>query len=269
MTLFTYIPLWLVLLLTALLILACIEGGYRIGLLHKNKHPLDQKPERGASVGTLVQIQLGLVAFLIAFTFGFAAQRFCERRALIIDEANAIGTTFLRADFLPDANEKAVKELLRQYVALRLNFAKDARQNTDKTFVEKALRESERLQQLLWKQTTEVGRTHDSEIMALFVSTVNDTIDLHGKRVSAERYGRIPDIIWFVMYSITLLGMVGVGYQFGICGARSWTAISLVVLSFSMVLAMIADLDRPLEGFFISSQKPLADLQRSIGEPSP
>jgi len=78
------------------LILLCLECGYRYGKYRSSKQ---EKSEGSGSIATMVQVQLGLVAFLVAFTFGFAAQRFNERRQLVIQEANAIGTTFCALTF--------------------------------------------------------------------------------------------------------------------------------------------------------------------------
>src|SRR5262249_2461588 len=137
----------------------------------------------GSSVSTLVQVQLGLVAFLIAFTFGFAAQRFNERRTLTIDEANSIGTTYLRADFLPPKNASAVKEILRQYVDIRLQLSKGP--DPDRKLADQVIEESDKLQDLLWAQALEVGKQNNSPLSALFINSVNETFDLQADRISA------------------------------------------------------------------------------------
>ncbi len=268
MSFFSHIPIWLVFLGTIAFILICIEGCFRLGRHHKSQLVKSNKPEGSGSIGTMVQIQLGLVAFLVAFTFGFTAARLSERRLLIIDEANAIGTTFLRADFLPRAKADGVKELLREYVALRLRLTQDLRQTHDDQFVVDAITESNKLQDQLWSYVKEAAALHDSPCVAQFVSTVNDTIDLQSKRLSAERYGKLPDVIWLALYVLTILGMSGVGYQFGHGGSRNWITASLVAVSFSIVLTLIADIDRQHDGFVLLSQQPLVDLAKQIGPPS-
>lgn len=215
----------------------------------------------------MVQIQLGLVAFLVAFTFGFATQRFSERRHLVIAEANAIGTTYLRAGLLPDTRAEAVQEILRKYVDVRLKLRNDITLTHDDMLIDTALIESNKLQGLLWKHVKECKEAQDSPSTALFEATVNETIDLQAERLYAERYGKLPDIVWFVLYGLTLLGMLGVGYQFGNGGTRSWLAVLLATVSFSAVLTMIADIDRPIEGFMMSTQRPLVDLAKQIGSP--
>ncbi|HEY9716741.1 MAG TPA: DUF4239 domain-containing protein [Trichormus sp.] len=214
----------------------------------------------------MIQVQLGLLAFFLAFTFGFAAQRFNDRRVLIIEEANSIGTTYLRADFLQDANKKEVQHLLRQYVDVRIKLARQQSEHLDRQNVDQALADSAKLQNGLWAQAVDAGRQHpDSPVIALFIDSLNQTIDLQSERVSAERSARIPEIIWIVLYAITFLGMTGLGYQFGNAKTRNWVISSMVVFSYALVMMMIADLDRPSQGFFRSSQKPLTDLSKQIG----
>jgi hypothetical protein len=105
------IPLWGFFGLTMLLVLLFIEGGYRLGRyrLTRSEH------EKEAPVGAMVAALLGLLAFILAFTFGLAAQRFDTRRQVLLDEANAIGTTYLRAAMLPERGDE-IRALLREYV---------------------------------------------------------------------------------------------------------------------------------------------------------
>src|SRR4029077_11356500 len=78
-----------------------------------------REQEKETPVGTMVGATLGLLAFILAFTFGLAAARFDTRRQVILDEANAIGTTYLRAGMLPERREE-IQTLLRNYVNTRL-----------------------------------------------------------------------------------------------------------------------------------------------------
>lgn len=141
----------------------------------------------------------------------FATQRFSERRHLVIDEANAIGTTYLRAGLLPAPKSDEVREILRKYVALRLKLHDDLEVRYDEEKVDKALVDSGNLQTELWNLVKLCKEEKDSPSTALFQATVNETIDLQSKRLYAERYGKLPDIVWFVLYGLTFLGMVGAG----------------------------------------------------------
>ncbi len=111
------IPLWGIILITVAVILLSIECGFRLGQFRRRGSELEDKPP----VGEMVAATLALLAFMLAFTFGMAASRFEVRRGLVIDEANAIGTTYLRAGLLPEPYREEVRKLLRECVSVRLD----------------------------------------------------------------------------------------------------------------------------------------------------
>ena len=92
-----------------------IEAGWWLGNWRRQR----SKEEKDAPIGSAVGATLGLLAFLLAFTFGMAASRFDNRKQIVLQEANAIGTTYLRVDFLPDRRAREARNLLREYTALR------------------------------------------------------------------------------------------------------------------------------------------------------
>src|SRR4029077_1272694 len=133
--------------------------------------------EKEAPVGAMVGSVLGLLAFMLAFTFGMAASRFDTRKQLVLEEANAIGTTYLRAAMLPERRDE-IRALLRSYVDGRLEAVRSGR-------VAVEILRSEATQGQLWSAATAVGLQHpDSIVVGLFVGSLNDVIDLHAKRVT-------------------------------------------------------------------------------------
>src|ERR1043166_6655429 len=108
-------PLWGLFIVILLVVLLSVECGYRLGKYRRSRH----EQEKEAPLGTMVGATLGLLAFILAFTFGLAAARFDARRQALLDEANTIGTTYLRAGMLPERGEQ-IRGLLRDYVAARL-----------------------------------------------------------------------------------------------------------------------------------------------------
>src|SRR6516225_10737386 len=111
-----YIPLWALFGTTLVLIFLAVEVGFRIGRWRQRR----ADHEKETPVGAIVAATLGLPAFLIAFTFGMAASHFEIRRGLVLEEANAIGTTYLRAALVPEPHRTEIRTLLRDYVDLRL-----------------------------------------------------------------------------------------------------------------------------------------------------
>ena len=222
------------------LVLSAIEGGYRLG---SYRHRQSGR-EKEAPVGAMVGATLGLLAFMLAFTFGMAASRFDTRKQLVLDEANAIGTTYLRTAMLTERRDE-IRALLRSYVDVRLEAVRSGR------VVEQILK-SEDIQGQLWSAATAVGlQNPDSIVVGLFVQSLNEVIDLHAKRVTAGLRNRIPGAIWVVLLTIAVLSLAAMGYHAGLVGTTRSIAIIVVAVTFSAVIALIANLHCPQEGSLI------------------
>ena len=203
---------------------------------------------------------VGATLGLLAFTFGMAASRFDTRKQLVLEEANAIGTTYLRAAMLPERRDE-IRALLRSYVDIRLEAVR-----SDKV-AEEILR-AETTQGQLWSTATTVGLQHpDSIVVGLFVQSLNEVIDLHAKRVTAGLRNRIPGTIWVALLTIATLSLAAMGYHAGLVGTIRSLAIIVVAVTFSAVIALIADLDRPQEGTLTVSQQALIDVRQSMSPP--
>lgn len=253
------IPLWGIFVLSLTLILGVTELGYRAGLW-RNARPTREKE---GPVGGVVAAELGLLAFFLAFTFGIAAARFDERRRLVISEANAIGTTYLRAAMLPEPQRNEVRQLLREYTEVRIGA------NKDLETVRIAIKKSEELQAKIWDAATiAAAKDPHSPIVALFVQTTNEMIDRHTDRVQAGIYTRLPDTLWLVLAMITSFSFAAMGFHAGLSGTtRSWVVL-LVGLTFATVIWFLVDLERPHEGVLRISNKVLVDLRATMNEPS-
>ena len=251
------LPLWGLFLAIVALVLISIEGGYRLGNYRRSR----SNTEKEAPVGAMVGSTLGLLAFFLAFTFGLAANRFDTRRQVLLDEANAIGTAYLRAGMLPDRREE-IRVLLRDYVDTRLNAVQSGR-------IAEGIRRSEQLQEQLWTQAVALGETHPTSIVVgLFVQSLNEVIDLHAKRVAVGVRNRIPGVIWVALFAIAVLSLTAMGYHAGLAATSRSPAVLVVAFTFSAVIGVIADLDRPQDGFLTTSQQAMIDLQQSM-KPKP
>lgn len=248
--LFQDISLFGFLIFTFIVLFFSFEGGVFLG----KKHRLISEPEDKSPIGSIVAANLGLLAFLLAFTFGISASKFDERRMFVIDEANAIKTTYLRAGYLPDPYRNEIRNLLKEYVSLRL--AAFSYGN-----IEQGVKGSEDLQDRLWLKAVAVAEKNlNSEAIALFIESLNEVIEMHTKRVNLGIYTRIPIIIWIALFFVTILAIGSVGYQIGLIQAHYLGISLLLILTFSSVIVLIADLDRPQEGFIKVSQQSLIDL---------
>jgi hypothetical protein len=246
------VPLWALLIGMVLIVLLSVEGGYRLGRMRAR-----EAHEMETPVGEMVASTLGLLAFILAFTFGLAASRFDAKRQLVVDEANAIGTTWLRAGMLPEGREE-IRALLREYVEVRIEAI-----TPDKLAA--GIRRSEELQNRLWQLAVPVAASHpDSIIVGLFVQSLNEVIDLHTKRLTAAVRNRIPTAIWAALYAISVLSFAAMGYHSGLTGTSRSLVTIVVAFTFSVVIVLIADLDRSQEGALKVSPQALIDLRQSM-----
>ena len=181
----------------------------------------------------------------------------------MLDETNALGTTYLRAGLLPEPQRTEVRDLLRAYVDVRLGDVPPAEQ-------QRAIARLEDLQGRLWARAVAVGeQSPNSIVVGLFIESLNEMIDLHAKRVTLDLRNRIPGIIWATLYFVAILGMAVLGYHSGLAAPRRSLAILPLILTFSAVMWLIADLDRPREGYLRVSQQAMMDLRKSWRAPAP
>ena len=200
---FDVLPLGWFFIVTIFLVLFFIEVGYRLGRWRRSRNEQEKEAPVGAMVGTM----LGLLAFMMTFTFGFATSRFDARRQVLLEEANAIGTAYLRADFLAEPRRSESKSLLTKYVDLRL----EAANGND---LSGSIGRSEELHQKLWVQAVSSGETNPGSIVVgLYIQSLNEVIDLHAKRVQVALRSRIRTTIWTALFLIAMLAMTALGYH--------------------------------------------------------
>jgi MFS family permease len=243
---------------TIVLVMVAIEGGYRLGRAARRR----SDEEKESPVSAIAATILALLAFIMAFTFGIASDRYDTRKTLVREEANAIRTAWSRSDFLPEPDRGAAVGLLREYVDLRLA----AVQSSDLARVRAAVVESERIQRRLWEMAVVNARKDmNSDVAALYIESLNEVANLHASRVNLGLQVRIPAGIWLGLYALVVLAMLAVGYQTAIAGSRRTWIMLMLALSFSLVITLIAALDRPQSGYVPVSQEPLQDVRALMG----
>jgi hypothetical protein len=207
----------------------------------------------------MVGATMALLAFMLAFTFNGAAGRHDTRKGLVIEEANAIEKTWRRADFLAEPYRTDIRGLLRDYVDVRVKAA------AGEMDLGEAARQSEALHDRMWALAAEIGQKEAGSIPAgLFIQALNEVIDLHLKRVTVGIRNRVPPTIWATLYLLMAVGMIMMGIQIGLSGTRHIGMDLALAVAFSVVLFLIADLDRPQEGLINVSQQAMVDLQNKL-----
>jgi hypothetical protein len=248
-------PLWAVYVGTVVLVLVAAEIGFRIGIWLQRRNPASG----GTRVtGTVVGGMLGLMAFLMAFSIGIVINQHNGRKAMVVTEANAVGTAYLRAGFLSEPDLTASRNLLREYAEVRLAAA------ADPTQLESVILRSEEIQGELWSIVeANVRQGNESDVMVSFVESINDVIDVHSLRLTAANL-RLPRLLGIVLYAATILSFLLVGIASSSDGKRDTLAMVLFALAFVAVLMIIVDLDRPQQGLLTVSQTAMSDLLRQM-----
>jgi hypothetical protein len=260
MVLLDRFPIWAVYLATVAAVLVCAEVGFRLGLWLQRRDPTAIK---GQMVGVVLGGMLGLMAFLLAFCIGIVIDQHNGRKAMVVTEANAVGTAYLRAGFLDEADRTVSRDLLREYVEVRLAAAADL------TLFDSARARSEAIHGELWSIVEETIRQGNvSDIMALYAESINSVIDIHSERLMAIDL-RLPRLLGIVLYAATALSFLLVGVANSRDQKRDSFAILLFALAFVAVLMLVVDLDRAQQGLLTVSQTALSDLLQQMTIPLP
>ena len=211
------------------IVMVSVEVGYRIGsTAHHRAQPGKEKSVSVAANNTM----LGLLAFMLAFTFGIAANRFDNRSQLVRDEANAIRTAWARSDFLPKIRSG------RDEATLARVFAGAHRCGPAPAISEglqEVAAEAEKIQHRLWGiALSDARKDLNSDIGALYIELLNEMSEIHASRVAVGVQLRIPISVWLALAGIIALAMMAVGYQFGVSGSKRTITVPVMAFSFAI-----------------------------------
>jgi hypothetical protein len=222
-------------------VLASMAVGRRFG----RKAFAADATRRPAGLGTVETVAFGLLGLLLAFTFSGAAQRLDVRRSQIVDEANAIGTAWLRLDLVPPAAQPALRDTFRGYV--------DARIAIYRTFttagLDAARTESARtsaIQNDLWSQAIAAVREAPAATVVL-LPALNAMFDIAATRLAATRM-HPPIVIYVVLGLLSVICGFLVGYEMGGSRALSWPHVLVLAFLLAFTFAVILDFEYPRLG---------------------
>jgi len=259
---FDKIPLLAVMLLFVLSMVCFIEIGFRVGIRHQGKPYKAQM----AQVRAIMGASLGLLAFMLAFSFSMAQGHFEQRTQAYMLEISAIDSAYRGADLLEGDAPVIAKDLLRRFATLRLKTS-EAASSADMEAVFQMVRESELMHDQLWK-LAEVAMSGAGEgaDTGIFAQSVLAMIDAHDARVQAALFNRISPVIWITLFLMALLSMIVMGYQAGLTGTRSSLATWTLAITFSAVMSLVTDLDRPNMSLFRMNQQLMVELENRMVE---
>ncbi len=263
---FDLIPIWALLVGTVLVMILFIEYGFRLG----KSAQANSKKAQTSQVRAIMGAGLGLLAFMLAFTFATAQTHFEARVQSLAEEARIARNAFMQADLLTEPRRSQAKLLLKDYVKLRSDGRKFTGPNVKEKLAE-LLRESEKIQAQLWlvaaQNHQQTGKKKsDSKENDLFMVSILALTDIHYTRVHSAIMNRIPFTIWMTLYLMAALSMIIMGYQAGLTDRRSPVATITLAVAFSAVIILITDLDRPVMSFFDINKQLLVDLSEFMEE---
>lgn len=256
---FDRIPIWLLLAGTIAVMVLFIEFGFRLG----KQAQANSKKAQTSQVRAIMGAGLGLLAFMLAFTFSTAQSHFEARVQSLAEEARIARNAFMHADLLPEPGRTEAKEMLKNYIKLRTGIS-TVKGGAVEERVGEILRLSEQAQHELWlvavSTAVDAETRGDSGTDTPFMVSVLALTDIHYTRVHSAVMNRIPFTIWITLYLMAALSMIIMGYQAGLTGRRSPVATVTLAVAFSAVIILITDLDRPIMSFFEINNQLLVDL---------
>jgi len=248
------IPVWVFFVGVLLTALLPIEVGQRIGELRRRR--VDHEAE--SPVANVVTATLALLGFMVALTLGAATVRFDARKEALIEGVNAIETAYRNAGLLPEPHKSATRQLVRDYVEIRLDMHGLFSNASE---LEKLEARVGSIRGQLWSHAEVLANEdRNSEVYALFASSLNEVFQVHNKRVILGATYRIPLMVWIILIITTVITTFGVGFQFGLVGNRSPVASLALTLTFALVMTIIFDIDQPGKGLIQVNQQPMYQL---------
>lgn len=249
-------PLPLVLLVTMAIVLTAIELGFRLGAWRSRRNTVLAESE--AQLSSMTGAHLALLAFIMAFSFSMAAGHYQERRNLIMADANAISTAHSRASLIDAPEGHAIADALVDYVSVRA----EIRGYEDGP---ESIRKTREIEDKIWRHVKSLVDTQAPTVLhSLLIQSLNEVSDVNDQRLAAGLKNRVPRILWTVLAALLILAMLGIGYFSGSKGTRNPIVSTGLALSFSLVLVLIADLDRPMGGTLKADQSPIIDLRDQL-----
>jgi len=235
----------------ALLLAATLLGYYGHGWL-KRRH-LDESQ----SHDHLLSAVLGLLALLLGFTFSLSLDRYEGRRGLVVQEANALGTLWLRVQLLEDGERAALVPVLRKYLDARLDWSEAEHDET-------ALARAGAAQRQIWAGIIVAVRGNPNHAMSQgVVEAANAVFDSAAARTAA-RAAHVPDRVFTALLLYAMLSAAMLGYTSAVKGRPHRFATAIVLVLLTLALAIILDLDRPRGGAIQVSQAPMEALREDF-----
>jgi hypothetical protein len=247
-------PGWFFVLVLLLLAVATFAG---LAIRARFREGVERESE---SIKTMEGATLALLGLLLGFTFSMAVSRYDQRKQLEIAEANDLGTLWLRTSLLSESGGTAERDLIRSYLPVRLAFLT---LGTDEQQFHQEQQSTGALQAGMWRIAKDEANTRRDPATALFIASLNDSIDVTEERTAALE-NRIPATAWAMLLFLGAVASLIVG-----TGLRSRSPVLRVLLPvvLAAALGLVYDLDSPRSGLIRVHQQSMERLDRQITSP--
>ena len=236
------ISLWVIGIVLVATFSVIIELGYQLGSRVVVERGLSKHPVESAVCNSL----LGLMAFMMAFTFGASVTRCSKLRDLALADANVAGRLSLVTDTLPEVEGNRSRELVKEYVEIRSS----AIRGQDPQKIKEMLGRSLEIQKELWQIGNEIRREAGGAAVRLYTSEVLKLIENDTSRQTTAFYNRLPAMIWIILGFLAMLAFMVLGLSSGLHGQRSRLVATVFIVAYAFVFVLIVDLDRPMHSLF-------------------
>lgn len=240
--------IWIIFIVIFILISGVAYSFYRLGL----NHSIKEKKFSGIIASSI----LGLVALILSFSFSMSISRYEDRRRLAVDEANAIGTSYLRVQLLRDVPGIDIQSLYKRYLNERIAYFEEELSH-------RRLQNAEELQAQIWNHFKQVVRVDKTAMESLYGFALNDMIDVSNKRNFAL-IKTLPVGIYIVIVSMAIIAFAILSYERGCEREKSrWEIIAFIII-FCVMFSLIYDIDHAHHGLIQVSQDALLKLRSGM-----
>jgi hypothetical protein len=239
---------------------AAHEAGFRIGLWRARCRPAHERDLAG--IGTITAGMLGLLAFTLGLTINIAQSRFEARRNLVVQEANAIATAWLRSKLISGDEGAAITALVETFGRVELAYISSSSFEAEPGLIAR----TNALQTQIWQVAQTVAHREPTSVTA---SVTNALIEMFAAALS-ERFAfesRVPANLSWMLMAGCLLAIGAMGYHLGTAGARQVVLTALLLVMWSGGMVLIADLNRPRVGSIRVDPAPLIWVVQEFGPP--
>ena len=247
---------WLVFVTVCFALITSATVGHRLAFAtHINEDSHHHEHITGLREGLFI-----LLSLLLGFTVAMVLPRFDERTQLVVDEANAIGTTMLRAETLPEPHRSRTTELLREYVMVRRDFARQTLLN--RPALDRETQRTKDLQRQLWQEMLAAIQQNPTVVVTTYLQALNAMIDLAEKRLAAFE-NRVPSTVWLIIFLVAVFQSFTIGFSLK---RRFWFSLVMTPMVVAIVMALVVDLDSPHTGLIGIRQNSMERLIHDVND---